>query len=77
MLISRKSPLIQVYHTRSIAEKEKEYTESQKINELSEFRMIQAVIKCFEKDQQSRELRRFRTCPAVYLYDVNTAIIAK
>ena len=40
----------------------------------SNFRMIQAVIKCFEKDQQSRELRRFRTCPAVYLYDVNTAI---
>ena len=26
------------------------------------------------KDQQSRELRRIRTCPAVYLYDVNTAI---
>ena len=56
-----------------IAEKEKEDTESQKINELSGFRMIQAVIKCFEKDQQSRELR-FRTCQAVYLYDVNTAI---
>ena len=34
------------------------------------FGMIQAVIKCFQKDQQSRELRRFRTCPAVYLYDV-------
>ena len=45
LLISRKSPLIQVYHTRSIAEKEmKEYTESHKIDELYEFRMIQAVI---------------------------------
>ena len=37
LLISRKGPLIQVYHTRSIAEKEKEYTESHKIDELYEF----------------------------------------
>ena len=41
------------------------------------FRMIQAVIKCFEKDQQLRELRRFRTCPAVYLYDVMYRTILK
>ena len=47
-----------------------------KLTSCMNFRMVQAVIKCFEKDQQSRELR-FRTCPAVYLYDVNTAIIAK
>ena len=33
------------------------------------FRMIQALIKCFENDQQSRELSRIRTTCTVYLYD--------
>ena len=52
-------------HTRSIAEKEKEYTESHKIDELYEFSNDSSRDL---KDQQSRELRRIRTtCPAVYL----------
>ena len=51
--------------TISIAEKEKECTESHKIDELYEFSNDSSRDL---KDQQSRELRRIRTtCPAVYL----------
>ena len=60
-----------------LAKKKKKTLKVTKLTSCMNFRMIQAVIKCFEKDQQSKELRRFRTCPAVYLYGVNTAIIAK
>ena len=59
-----------------LPKKKKKTLKVAKLTSCMNFRMIQAVIKCFEKDQQSRELR-FRTCQAVYLYDVNTAIIAK
>ena len=39
------------------------------------FRMIQAVIKCFERSTVERiKEDPIRTCPAAYLYDVNTAI---
>ena len=37
-----------------IAEKEKEDSESHKIDKLYNFRMIQAVIKCFEKSSIER-----------------------
>ena len=60
-----------------LPKKKKKRLKVTKLTSCMYFRMIQAVIKCFEKDQQWRELRRFQTCPAVYLYDVNTAIIAK
>ena len=53
-----------------LPKKKKKTLKVTKLTSCMNFRMIQAVIKCFEKDQQSRELRRFRTCPAVYLYDV-------
>ena len=41
-------------HTRSIAEKEKEYTEVTKLKSCMNLRMIQVLIKCFERSTVER-----------------------
>ena len=41
-------------HTRSIAEKEKEYTEVTKVTSCMNLRMIQVLIKCFERSTVER-----------------------